>query len=61
MPGGLSIVEMYYKTNIIALVGGGVKPAYLPSQCVMWDDHQKKPIGTLDFQSNIKAVKMRKD
>ena len=61
MPGGIAIVEMYYKTNIIALVGGGVKPAYPPNHCIMWDDHYKKPIGTLEFQSKINAVKLRKD
>ena len=61
MPGGFSVVEMYYKTNIIVLVGGGVKPAYPPNQCILWDDRQKKPVGIIELQSNIKAVKLRKN
>ncbi len=61
MDGGIGIVEMLFKSNIIALVGGGSKPAFPPTQFVLWDDHQKKSIGSIDFKSNIKAVRLRKD
>lgn len=61
MDGGIGIVEMLFKSNIIALVGGGPKPAFPPTQFVLWDDHQKKSIGSIDFKSNIKAVRLRKD
>ena len=61
LEGGIGIVEMLYRSNIIALVGGGKCPKFSKNKVIIWDDFQSKVISELKFTSTIKNVKLKKD
>jgi len=57
---GIAIVEMLYRCNIVAIVGGGKLPKWHPNKVVLWDDHQGKIISELRFNSFVRNVKIKK-
>ena len=61
MDGGIRQCEMLYKTNLLALIGGGEIPKYNPSKLIIWDDKQNKVISEIKFFSNLKNVKLKKN
>ena len=59
--GGLSVIEMLFRCNLMALVGGGPSPHSAPHRVLIWDDHVGKEIGELSFRQTVLSVKLRKD
>ena len=61
MNGGIGRVEMLYKSNFLAMIGGGKIPKYNNNKAVIWDDHEKKVISELKFITPVINIKIKKD
>lgn len=59
--GGISIAELLYRTNMIALVGSGTNPKWPVNKVFIWDDSKLDVIGELAFKTVIRGLKMVKD
>lgn len=61
MMGSVSVCEMLFRTNIIAVVSGGSRPKFADNTLMLFDDASKKFLLEITFPVAIKAVRMTKD
>ena len=52
---------MLYKSNVVALLGGGKNPKYSPNKIVLWDDSQQKVITEIRLNYEVVNVKLKKE
>lgn len=61
LSGGVGLVEMLFRCNLMVLVGGGPSPLAPPHRVLIHDDHVNKAIGELSFRQVVLACRLRKD
>ena len=59
--GGIKQAELYYRSNILALIGGGDHPKFNPKKLIIWDDSLNQEISNINFFTYVKNVKLKKD
>ena len=59
--GGIGIIEMLYKSNILGLVGGGKNPKYKINELILWDEEKDGEICHIKTNSKILNIKLREN
>ena len=59
MKGGIGIIEMLYKSNILALVGGGKNPKFNLNELVLWDEEKDAEILKIKTKNKILNIKLK--
>jgi len=60
-PGGVKVIQMVGKSNLILLIPTGEDPQYSASKVLLWDDKKLTPVGEISFTSDAISVLFAKD
>jgi hypothetical protein len=52
---------MFFKTNIVAIVGSDNNKKHPKNKVVIWDDRSSQVVTELVFTSTVLAMKLKKD
>ncbi|KAI9592006.1 WD40-repeat-containing domain protein [Syncephalis fuscata] len=58
---GIGTISMLYRTNYVALTGGGRNPRFPLDSVIIWDDSKEKEVIRLEFRSEVKNVKLLRE
>lgn len=61
MNGGIGAIEMLYKSNIIALLGGGKIPKFSTNRVILWDANDDRVVSEFKFLTPVINIKLKKD
>jgi WD repeat-containing protein 45 len=59
--GGVSIIEMLNKSNIMIFTGNVDKGLYPNNKLIIWDDNKAEVIGEIEFKTKILNIKITKE
>lgn len=52
---------MLYRTNVFAIISGGLYPKYSQNSALMYDAMKKKIVMEINCDSAIKSIRLRRD
>lgn len=59
--GSLHLVEMLHRTNLLAMVGGGLKPRFADNTVLLYDARRQAFVYELTFDLPVLGIRMRRD
>jgi len=59
--GGIAVAEMLFRSNYLALVGGGRRSAFPPNKLIVWDCSVGKAVIELEMEGRVLGARLRRD
>ena len=59
--GGIAIIEMLFRSNILGIVAREADRSNLKTKLMIWDDHQNRSIGEISFKTEIVGIRLSRE